>query len=290
MDALCDYFGISRQAHYQKRGREAQRQQEELLILEMVRQIRRKHPRMGGRKLQVKLEPMMAAEGLQIGRDRLFDLLREADLLVKRRKSYRKTTIPGLFRTLNLLPGLTVSRPNQVWVSDITYLETEDQPFVYLFLLMDLYSRCIVGWHVAPSLATTGALQALQMAVQSARGASWESLIHHSDHGVQYTSHAYLDLLQQCQLRPSMGEVGNCYDNAFAERVIGTLKGEYALGMRLLDHDHALRLAGEAVHLYNAERPHLALNYAVPLSVYRDGPCAHVPPVIIPAVAAEAAW
>ena len=287
MDALCALFGISRQAHYQKLGREAQRRREAALVLEMVRQVRRKHPKMGGRKLHFKLEPMLAAEGLKMGRDRLFDLLREADLLVKRRKSYRRTTVPGLFRTLNLLPGLSVCRPNQVWVSDITYLETEDQPFVYLFLLMDLYSRCIVGWHVAPSLATTGALEALQMALQPAQGPSWEGLIHHSDHGVQYTSHAYLDLLQQHRLRPSMGEVGNCYDNAFAERVIGTLKGEYALGMRLQDRDHAWTMAAEAVHLYNTDRPHLALNYALPLVVYQDGPFAHVPPVIIPAVVEE---
>lgn len=282
MEALCAYFGITRQAHYQMLRREEQRQQEEAWILELVRQVRRKHPRMGTRKLQVKLEPMLAAEDLQIGRDRLFDLLRGADLLVKGRKSRRRTTIPGLFRTVNLLPGLTISRPNQVWVSDITYLETEEQPFVYLFLLMDLYSRYIVGWHVSPSLAMIGALQALQMAVKAAKS-SWKGLIHHSDHGVQYTSHRYLDTLQAHHFRPSMGEVGNCYDNAFAERVIGTLKGEYALDGRLRSLEHTLRLAGEAVYLYNSDRPHLALDYAVPADVYW-GLCSHVSPVIIPAV------
>jgi putative transposase len=281
MDALCAYFGISRQAHYQMLRREAERQQEEAWILELVRQVRHKHPRMGGRKLQFKLAPMLVAEGWKIGRDRLFDLLREADLLVKPHKSHRRTTMAGLFRCLNLLAGLTVDRPNQVWVSDITYLETEEQPFVYLFLLMDLYSRYIVGWQVASSLATTGALEALQMAVKPAQS-DWKGLIHHSDHGVQYTSHVYLDTLQQCHFRPSMGEVGNCYDNAFAERVIGTLKGEYALDMRLQNLDHALHLVAESVHLYNTDRPHLALDYAVPQAVYQ-GLCSPVSPVIIPA-------
>lgn len=282
MASLCAYFGISRQAHYQMLRREAERRREAAVILELVRQIRRKHPRMGTRKLQVKLAPMLAGEGLQIGRDRLFALLRQADLLVKRRKTYRRTTLPGLLRTPNRLVGLTISRANQVWVSDITYLETEQQPFVYLFVLMDLYSRYIVGWHVAPSLVAGGALEALQMALRTA-GRNLKGLIHHSDHGVQYTSHGYLATLSQQGLCPSMGAVGNCYDNAFAERVIGTLKGEYALDRRLRDLHQARHLASQAVELYNTDRPHLALDYGVPAAVYQ-GLCPPVSPVVIPAI------
>ena len=277
MDQICSYFGITRQAHYQKRHRESCLQQEAALILEMVRQIRRKHPRMGTRKLLFKLQPMIAVEGLRIGRDRLFGVLREADLLVKPRKRRRRTTIPGLKRVPNLLPGMTISQPNQVWVSDITYLETEAQPFVYLFVLMDLYARYIVGWHVSDSLAASGALDALQMSLQGSPG-PW---IHHSDHGVQYTAYPYLDTLFQRGIQPSMGEVGNCYDNAFAERVIGTLKGEYGLDARLLDLSHAQAMAKEAVHLYNTDRPHLALDYALPHEVYY-GSLQTVPPVVIP--------
>ena len=281
MATLCASFGISRQAHYQMLRREAERQREAAVILELVHQIRRKHPRMGTRKLQVKLAPMLVGEGLQIGRDRLFGLLGEADLLIQRRKTYRRTTLPGLLRTPNRLAGLTIRRANQVWVSDITYLETEKQPFVYLFVLMDLYSRYIVGWHVAPSLVAGGALEALQRALRAA-GRNLKGLIHHSDHGVQYTSHGYLETLSQQGLCPSMGAVGNCYDNAFAERVIGTLKGEYALDRRLQDLPQARRLASQAVALYNTDRPHLALDYGVPAAVYQGlGP--PVSPVIIPA-------
>jgi transposase InsO family protein len=281
MDAICAYYGITRQAHYQMLRREASREREALLILELVRQIRRKHPRMGGRKLLVKLEPMLAAERLGIGRDRLFAWLRQADLLVKRRKAHRRTTFSGWWRTPNLLPGLTVTRPNQVWVSDITYLETEDPPFVYLFLLMDLYSRYLLGWHVSASLAAEGARCALQMALQVSQ-APGTGCIHHSDHGVQYTSTGYLASLTDHGILPSMGEVGNCYDNVFAERVIGTLKGEYRLEDRLTDLFQAQQLSQEAVCLYNTDRPHLALDYAVPRDVY-FGQISTPFPLIIPA-------
>ena len=281
MQAICDYYHLSRQAHDQMLERQAKRQQADGLILERVRQIRRQHPRLGARKLLVKLGPMLAAEGLQIGRDRFLDLLRSNDLLVQKRKAHRRTTFPGRWRTPNRLPGRTISQPNQVWVSDLTYLETESQPFVYLFLLMDLYSRFIVGWQVSRSLAADGALSALKMALETARP-DRHGLIHHSDHGVQYTSSGYLQTLSAAHILPSMGEIGNCYDNVFAERVIGTLKDEYRLNDRLLDFSHATHLAQEAIRLYNTDRPHLALGYAYPQDVYL-GLFTSVSPLIIPA-------
>ena len=280
MDMICEHFRISRQAHYQMTRRVHQREKEAMLILEMVRQIRRKHPRMGVRKLQVKLEPMLAAEGLKIGRDGLFTLLRQADMLVQRRKKRRRTTIPGLWRTPNLLPGLTITEPNQVWVSDITYIETELQPFLYLFMIMDLYSRYIVGWHISNSLAASGALTALHQAIQQG-SLSDQELIHHSDHGVQYTCHDYLNTLRSHKIRPSMGAVGNCYENAFAERVIGTLKGEYGLDRRLPDFLTVTKLVREAISLYNTDRPHQSLNYAYPFSIYVDSSC-KAPSIYIP--------
>jgi transposase InsO family protein len=280
MAAICSQFGITRQAHYQLLHREMQRHQAGELILEMVRQVRRKHPQMGGRKVLHKIRPMMAAEGLQIGRDRLFDLLRRQDLLVKRKKSQRRTTLPGLWRTANLLPGLVISRPNQVWVCDITYLELESHGFAYLFLLMDLYSRFILGWHVSASLGAGGALASLHMALPCLSRED-QSLIHHSDHGVQYTCHDYLKTLLDHEIRPSMGAVGNCYDNIFAERVIGTLKHEYRLNDRFVNLHQVRTAVPEAIHLYNSDRPHLALQMAVPEQVY-FGSHPHVPSVAIP--------
>jgi transposase InsO family protein len=267
MAQICSQFGISRQAHYQKLWRETERQTENEIVLEMVRQVRRKHPRMGGRKLLLKIQPLLATEQLQIGRDRLFELLRSQDLLVKRRKTYRRTTIPGLWRAPNRLPGLTISHPNQVWVCDITYLELAIGHFAYLFVLMDLFARYILGWHVATSLAAEGALISLQMALSHLSQAP-RNLIHHSDHGVQYTSHAYMHTLLVCNIQPSMGAVGNCYDNIFAERLIGILKSEYCLDTRFMDFTQVNLAVKEVVHLYNTERPHLSLNLAVPQDVY----------------------
>jgi len=280
MEQICIHFGITRQAHYQLVKREREKEREALIIMEMVRQIRRRHPRMGGRKLQVKLNPMLAAEGLKIGRDGLFTLLRQADMLVQRRRKLRRTTIPGLWRTPNLLPGMNITRPNQVWVSDITYVETETQPFVYLFVVMDLYSRYIVGWQVSDSLAASGALTALQQAIQQCHR-SGQNLIHHSDHGVQYTCHDYLETLRSHDIRPSMGAIGNCYENAFAERVIGTLKGEYALDRRIPNLTIVRNLVEEAIFLYNTDRPHQALSYAFPAQVYRES-ISNSLPVCIP--------
>ena len=268
MEQICAQFGVSRQAHYQKCDREAARQVADEIVLELVRQVRRQHPRMGGRKLLYKIRPMLAAEGLHIGRDRLFAVLRSQDLLVKRPKSYHHTTIPGLWRAPNLLPGTTISRPNQVWVCDITYLEMETDRFAYLFLLMDLYARYIVGWHVATSLVSEGALSSLHMALQLHFTSYSPPLIHHSDHGVQYTSHAYMNTLLHYHIQPSMGAVGNCYDNIFAERVIGILKGEYHLDARFLDWAQVNLAVHQAIHLYNTERPHLSLNLASPFEVY----------------------
>lgn len=280
MEQICSLFGISRQAHYQQHRRELGREAEEEVVLELVRQVRRKHPRMGGRKLLFKIRPLLAAESLQIGRDRLFELLRDQDLLVPRRKIYRRTTVPGLWHATNLLPGLTIAQPNQVWVCDITYLELEINRFAYLFLLMDLFSRYILGWYLASSLAAEGALASLDMALTRLTKLP-PGLIHHSDHGVQYGCHAYLDTLQAHAIRPSMGMVGNCYDNIYAERVIGSLKSEYTLGNPFGDIVQLNSVVKEVIHLYNTDRPHLALNMAVPYDVFH-GAFTDVPALVIP--------
>jgi putative transposase len=280
MAQICAQFGITRQAHYQKQWRDIERQAENEMVLEMVRQVRCKHPRMGGRKLLFKIQPLLEAERLQIGRDGLFDLLRSEDLLVKRRKTYRRTTIPGLWRAPNRLPGLTISHPKQVWVCDITYLELEIGRFAYLFVLMDLYARYILGWHVATSLAADGALVSLNMALSHLSRAP-QGLIHHSDHGVQYTSHAYMNALLDHHIQPSMGAVANCYDNIFAERLIGILKSEYRLDTRFMDYAQVTLAVKDVVHLYNTDRPHLSLNLAAPQDVYA-GHRSDVPSLTIP--------
>ena len=280
INQICEQFQITKQAHYQKLHREKQKQTEQKQITSMVKEIRITHPRLGTRKLLKKIEPKLAHKDLKTGRDGLFDLLRSEKMLISPRKSRKITTTPGFFRTPNLLPGILISRPNQVWVADITYIDVEVERFVFLFLLMDLYSRFIVGWHVTPSLEAEGAIQSLKMALKFHKTTEG-SLIHHSDHGVQYTSRAYMSVLIDQKIRPSMGEIGNCYDNIYAERVIGTLKNEYLLGDRFVDLRQVQTATRQAVYAYNTDRPHLSLNYGTPVDVYSNSSLP-ISPVLIP--------
>lgn len=265
--AACDWYDISRQAYYQAQKRALQRAAEDDLLLNLVRGKRQRHPRLGGRKLHHELQSDMVALGITRGRDAFFDLLRAHDLLVPPKRSQRRTTRSGLWHCPNLLTDLTVSHPNQVWVADITYILTEDG-FVYLALIMDLYSRYIVGYDLSSSLAAEGSLRALDRAIKQTGLIKLVGLIHHSDHGVQYTAWPYRERLETVGIVSSMGEVGNCYENAFAERVIGILKYEYGLDDLFVNHQQAHVGVDEAIYLYNHERPHLSLNYQKPADVY----------------------
>ena len=263
----CRWFGISSQAYYQAQKRQLQRAAEDHLLLELVRGWRQRHPRLGCRKLYHELQAPMAALGIARGRDALFALLRTHHLLVPVKRSRRRTTRSGLWRCANLLAGLKLVRVHQVWVADITYLAIE-QGFVYLALLTDAFSRFIVGYDLSSSLAAEGCLRALHRAVSQPSQDSLQGLIHHSDHGVQYTAWPYQEQLQQVGMLPSMGEVGNCYENALAERMNGILKCEYGLDDLFVNHEQADNAVREAVWLYNYERPHLALNYCKPAEIY----------------------
>lgn len=267
--AACTWFGVSRQAYYQARHRQVIRAAENQLVLKLVQSLRYHHPRMGVRKLYHEVQAQMLALGIQRGRDALFDLLREHGLLVPLKRNQRRTTFSGKRHFPNLIADLSVTRINQVWVADITYISTE-QGFLYLALLTDVFSRFIVGFDLSISLAAQGTLRSLNQAIHFVGDPLIKAagLIHHSDHGIQYTAHDYLDRLDAFHIDPSMGEVGNCYDNALAERVNGILKIEYGLDALFVDHTYARTAVQQAVHLYNFQRPHLSLNYRKPAEVF----------------------
>ena len=235
--------------------------------MELVQGIRQRHPRMGGRKLHHELQEPMKALGITRGRDTFFEVLSEHDLLVPAKHSRRRTTRSGLWRCPNLLAELDVVRVHQAWVADITYVTTEGG-FIYLALITDVYSRYIVGNDLSSSLAVEGCIRALEQAFKQTNGACLEGLIHHSDHGVQYTSWPYRDSLREGKIYSSMGEVGNCYENAMAERVNGILKQEYGIDDLFVDTSHAQQAVKEAIWLYNFERPHLSLDYCKPADIY----------------------
>ena len=244
-----------------------QRAAEEQLLVELVQGIRQRHPRMGGRKLHHELQVAMAALDIYRGRDAFFDLLRSRDLLVPQKRNRCRTTRSGLWHFPNLLTDLAPVRINQAWVGDITYISTE-QDFVYLALLTDVYSRFIVGYDLSSSLAAEGSLRALNCAIDQAANNNLTGLIHHSDHGVQYTAWPYHDRLVSAGIRPSMGEVGNCYENALAERINGILKCEYGLDDLFVNLQQAQIAVQEAIWLYNYERPHSSLGYCKPAEFY----------------------
>lgn len=264
-------MGLSRQAYYQGRRRHAQRDSRAQAVLELVRERRLRQPRLGTRKLHHLLREPLAQAGIGLGRDALFDVLRNAAMLVPPRRAYHKTTDSHhrFRRHPNLLKAgqqqVRATASEQVWVADITYLPTNDK-FVYLSLVTDAYSRKIVGWHVHDSLQTEPVAQALKMALRTRQ--SDQQLVHHSDRGIQYCSSYYQAIHQRHGLLCSMTDGYDCYQNALAERVNGILKGELLL-QRPADLEQARRMVRESVQIYNAERPHLSLKMQTPDAVHR---------------------
>lgn len=263
VSALCYRAKISRQGYYQQTRARQRRSLQAEAILRLVRRIRQRHHRMGTRKLWVKV----VAAGYRIGRDRLFSLLRSAGLLIPRRRRFQRTTDScHRFRLYpNLIRDREVTRPHQVWASDLTYLRT-NEGFVYLALITDMGSRKIVGYSVHGSLEVDGALSALRMALaQRPEGCD---VIHHSDRGSQYCCGDYTGLLHRHGLEISMTEMNHCYENALAERVNGILKHEYGLKECFESKAQARLACRQAIRLYNEERPHLALGMRTPEAVH----------------------
>lgn len=264
---MCEYFGISRQAFYQSKERALKEELEEELIVKLVQEVRRSLPRLGGKKLYHILKEDLQKIG-KIGRDKFFRILKKHDLLVKPKKSYTKTTSSyhRFYKWTNLIKDLTLECPNQVWVSDITYIRTVGG-FVYLFLITDLYSRKVVGWSLSNSLCVEGGLEALNMALNSRKDTS-KSLIHHSDRGIQYCCNDYIEKLQETNIAISMTEENHCYENAVAERINGILKDEFYLDATFNSFEQALSATASGIKNYNNKRPHLSLDLQTPSQVH----------------------
>ena len=268
---LCGWFGLSRQAYYQHYRRRERTQLHMDMVLREIHQIRRRHPRMGGRKLYQSLAPFLQEHQIKLGRDALFDLLATHSLLVKRRKRNSKTTNSHhLYRKYaNLIKEFRPTGPNQLWVSDITYWRTQ-RGFLYISFVSDAYSRRIMGYHVSTNLAAEGCKKALRMALSHLREHSLKPafLIHHSDRGIQYCSDQYTNLLKGHQIQISMTEKGDPLENPIAERINGIIKEEYLDDVQVKSLAHARRLLKEKVNLYNQERPHMSISNLTPEKVH----------------------
>ena len=267
----CQFMGVSRQAYYQHQQRSAKCGQRAEAVVALVEEQRMRQPRLGTRKLHHLLCEPLARQGLVIGRDAMFDVLRNARMLVPTRRAYHKTTNSHhrFRRHPNLIKAgpdqISVTGSEQLWVADITYLPTAGK-FVYLSLVTDAHSRKIVGWHVHASLQTEEVAQAMKMALRGRQ--TQGQLVHHSDRGIQYCSTHYQALHRLHGIQCSMTDGYDCYQNALAERVNGILKGEFLLH-RPADLNQARQMVAQSIQIYNHERPHLSLKMQTPDAVHR---------------------
>jgi len=224
-------------------------------------------PRLGTRKLYHLLKKEFREAGVKIGRDGLFEYLRSEHMLIRRKKNYTKTTDSKhwMKKHPNLLADKQVSRPEEVFVSDITYVKSRERTH-YLALVTDACSRKIMGYHLSDDMSAENTVEALKMAVRQRLGD--KPLIHHSDRGVQYASAVYQDELRKNNIRPSMTDGYDCYQNALAERVNGILKQEFLLEICNTGHELEL-LVRESIDIYNSKRPHLSLSMMTPELVHK---------------------
>lgn len=239
--------------------------------LDYANEIRAVDPGIGIMKLWYMYQAKFRGERDILGRDIFTDLLVENGMKVRLKVRKPRTTDSshGLPVFSNLITELIPTRPNQLWVSDITYIEIwttdVDYTFCYLSVVLDAYTRQIIGWCVGDSLSTQYPLAALKMALKRLDTADVVDLIHHSDRGVQYASAAYVDTLISRGIKISMTENGNPKDNPQAERINNTIKNELLKGMEFASVDEVIAALEIKISFYNNERPHMSLNMATPI-------------------------
>jgi transposase InsO family protein len=262
---------ISRTAVYKilksiDRGKELNAQ-----VIKMVLRIRKRMPRLGSIKLYKLLKPEFDKQGIKCGRDKLIQILKEACMLVPKKKKFRRTTQSNhLFnKHSNKIKGIKIKRPEQVWQSDITYIKTSEGN-LYLSLITDAYSKKIVGYELADNMKTESTKRALDKAIRN-RIYPKRKLIHHSDRGLQYCNPMYTDTLERENIKISMTTKYDPYENSIAERVNGILKDEFDISNRRMTKRDATKNIERSIHIYNNERPHLSCELLTPNQAHTRG-------------------
>lgn len=267
ISSLCSLLGYSRQGLYKAQLKQQQHCYQEELVVQQVHQFRKQQKRLGGRKLHFLLVPFMKQHSIDMGRDALFTLLAQHQLLVRKRRNRKPVTTNSYHwykKYKNLIREFIPTAPNQLWVSDITYI-TLNNSFAYLSLITDAYSRKIVGFFLSRTLEAKGSIKALQMALHY--NPNLKTLIHHSDRGIQYCCNDYVSILSRKRIKISMTENGDPLENAIAERVNGILKDEL-LQDRYKNFEEAQEAVAVAVSVYNHLRPHGSISYKMPQEVH----------------------
>jgi transposase InsO family protein len=260
-------FGLSKQAYYKTVKNDQEKEITWHFVKPRILELRRSMPRLGTRKLHY----LLGEKAIDIGRDRLFELLRKEGMLVPTRKKYVRTTnsTHWMRKYPNLVRDIELSRPEQLWVADITYLDTKAEGNLYLHLVTDAYSKQIMGYELCDNMTAISTHKALKMAI-SKRQYKDMPLIHHSDRGLQYCSSLYTEYLTANNIAISMTENGDPYENAVAERINGILKDEFGLGDQLNDIKEALKQTEQGILAYNHLRPHLSCNMLTPVQMHRQ--------------------
>lgn len=266
---MCGLFGYTRQAWYDTKKRQSETQLSEVLVLQKAKELRKAHKKMGCEKMHGLMQPFLAEHGIKMGRDKFYFLITEHGLQVRRSKRKARTTNSNhLYKKYpNIVRDIELTSAGKLWVSDITYIRTV-YGFAYLSLITDAYSKKIVGWCLWPDLTSTGALNALKMAVACEK--KTDKLIHHSDRGIQYCCYDYVNFLKGSNIQISMTEQGDPYENAVAERVNGILKDEYDLYDTFADYNQAHEAVKIAVDKYNNKRPHRSCDMLTPAQAHKQ--------------------
>ena len=264
----CTLFGIDRQVYYRRIKRRSIKQDKAQLVVKMVLEIRTQMPRIGSKKLYYLLNQDLKT--LKIGRDKFINILRANHLLIIPKRSYHITTNSHhRFRKYkNQLLDLQINKPEQVWVSDITYIGKREK-HCYLSLITDAYSKKIVGYNIADNLNTQSSLMALKLAIKQRKNKEIP-LIHHSDRGLQYCANKYQKLLSKNDIQPSMTQNSDPYENAVAERINGILKQEFSIDKYNKDLTIMKQIIKETVAIYNEKRPHLSNHMLTPNQMHQQ--------------------
>jgi putative transposase len=261
---LCVFFQKSRQAFYQKRHRKDKQNINEELIVDYVKAYRHEMKKIGTRKLKELLQPQLTASGIKCGRDRLFDILRRRDLLIRKRKRPRCVThrdaISNHFS--NLIEGKIIDEPEKVWVGDTTAVAVNDG-LSYLVILTDAYSRLIMGYNYQRTKDRSGPQKALRMAVHR-RWYPQKQLMYHSDGGREFYNWDFLQDLVRYHIKASCTAPGSPEGNPIAERINGILKEEFLLTEETRSFEQVAQMLPEAIRIYNERRPHASIDYKTP--------------------------
>jgi putative transposase len=261
VEQQCQLAEVSRAGFYRYLQQTAPKQAD-LLLRARLQELAVAHHRLRGYRM---LTAWLRREGQVVNHKRVLRLMREDNLLSLRRRKYVFTTDSRHNWPIypNLARHATLTGLNQLWVADITFIRLRSE-FIYLAVVLDAYSRRVIGWELGRTLEALLAIRALQMAL-SERDWKAEQLIHHSDQGIQYASGDYTQILEQAEILISMSRRGNPYDNARAERFMRTLKEEEVHGTQYDDLEDARNRIGEFLEqVYNRQRLHSALRYLTP--------------------------